>query len=241
MKPSSHRLQNILARAGLASRRGAATIIRTGQVKVNGKVVVEPGFRVTDRDRILLNEKPVPFRIKKRYLLLNKPQGYLCSRKDRFDRSLVLDLLPPKLRKGLYPVGRLDYLSEGLILLTNDGDWAQLFLRPRHRVPKEYLVTMDWPLVEERVKLFEKGIDIKGEIYRAERVESLNSHTIRITLVEGKNREIRKVIEKLGSHVKRLIRVRIGFLTIDGLASGCWRKLTKDEVNRFREMYGRHD
>lgn len=231
----------MLSKAGLSSRRGAISIIKTGQVSVNGKVIVEPGFKVKLGDVVLLNDKVVPFSVEKKYFIINKPRGYLSSRKDDFGRSLVIELIPKKLRKGLFPVGRLDYFSEGLILLTNDGDWAQLFIRPKHQILKEYLVTIDRPLTFEALKQFEKGLEIKGEMYKAEKVEYINPHTLKVTLIEGKNREIRKVIHALGSKVNRLVRIKIGFLSLDGLEPGRWRKLTKSEIEMFWKYYGYHD
>lgn len=239
-KPPTLRLQSLLAKAGLCSRRGAVTIIQTGQVKVNGRVVLEPGLRVGPQDEVLLNNRPVPFAVPKRYLMINKPRGYLCSRKDSFGRALVLDLIPKKYRKGLYPVGRLDYDSEGLLLLTNDGDWAQLFLRPRYGVPKEYRVLLDRPLPLEQLKRFEQGIRIEGEILRARSVKLLEPRLVEVVLVEGKNREIRRVMEKLGARVLRLVRQRIGHLGLEGLDVGCWKKIERGDVERFWADYGRH-
>lgn len=239
-KPLSLRLQNVLARAGLCSRRGAVTVIKTGQVKVNDKVIVEPGYRVQDDDVVTLNGKIVPFKVRKRYFLVNKPRGYLCSRKDHFERSLVTHLLPDKLRKGIFPVGRLDFNSEGLILLTNDGEWAQFFIRPKYQILKEYLVTVAYPLEKEKITKFEKGLIIDGIKYQAQKVEVLSPHTFKITLTEGKNREIRKVIQKLGSKVERLVRIKIGPFDIMNLPQGSWRKLDKKEVTMIKEQYGRN-
>ncbi len=240
-RPLNLRLQNVLARAGLSSRRGAITIIRTGQVRVNGKVVVEPGFRVQESDVVSVNGKVVPFRVKRKYFLLNKPRGYLCSRKDSFERPLVTQLLPDKMRKGVFPVGRLDFLSEGLILLTNDGDWAQLFIKPKYQVPKQYLVTLARPLDIENAKRFERGLEIDGVKYKAKKVEIINPHSLKITLTEGKNREIRKVMQKLGSKVERLVRTKIGPFEIDNLPQGSWRKLDDKEVKMCQELYGHND
>lgn len=226
----SIRLQVYLSRSGVASRRSSEKIILDGRVKVNGKVVTELGTKVFPSDEILLDGKKLFIEEKMRYVLLNKPSGYVCSLSDEKNRPVASDLLKEKYPERLYNVGRLDMFSTGLIIFTNDGEFAKILSHPSSELEKEYIVetsvTLPWDLAES----FEKGIRIDGVFYRCKEAHDVNARRMKIVLVEGKNREIRKVFASREIGIKRLVRVRIGNVQINGLKPGESRELTESEV-----------
>lgn len=227
------RLQKFLADAGVASRRAAEGFILAGRVRVNGRRVLTLGTRVDpNRDEILVDGKPA--RPKRRlYVALNKPRKYVCSRKDERGRSTVHDLLP-KEWGHLFTVGRLDYDSEGLIFLTNDGDFSLHLTHPRYGLRKKYLVTVDGRVDEDRARRLRAGVIDEGQrlhalsvrVHHAGRAGSL----VEIDLAEGKNREVRRMFGALGLTVKRLQRVQIGKIKLAELQPGRWRTLTEREI-----------
>jgi len=231
---SGTRLQVFLAHAGLASRRAAEGIIATGRVSVNGVVVSEQGSKVFPGDTVLVDGKPVRAESRRYYLALNKPPGYICSSSDPQGRPLALNLLPGEIHERLYNVGRLDFLSCGLIFFTNDGDFAARLGHPGSGLEKEYIVEATGHIPDEAALAFEKGITIEGEYYRAQTVQRVNSRALRIVLIEGKNREIRRVFSHFHLHPSRLRRVRIGPVQLGSLAEGESRPLTKQELEKLR-------
>jgi 23S rRNA pseudouridine2605 synthase len=227
------RLQAFLAHAGVASRRACEKIILDGRVAINGRVVSELGVRVMPGDSVSLDGRKVGPEGRKRYILLNKPAGYISAMHDPEGRPLAVSLLHG-VEERVYNAGRLDQWSSGLLLFTNDGELAYLLVHPSGGVEKEYQVLADGPLGEDFFSAFRAGIDIDGVVYRARSVERLGPDSARIALVEGKNREIRRVLERFGRRAKVLRRVRIGALSIGDLGEGSFRDLTEAEVEELR-------
>ena len=224
------RLQAFLAHCGVASRRASEKIILDGRVSVNGQVVTELGTKVTSDDIVLVDGKPVKLEENKRYVLLNKPAGYVCSNSDEQGRDSAIDLLKEYYSERLYNVGRLDMFSSGLIIFTNDGDFAARLSHPSSELEKEYIVDSSLPLPRNLAEEFMHGVRIDGVFYKCKFAKELNSHRMQIVLIEGKNREIRRVFESRNVAIKRLVRVRIGNVEMNKLASGGHRDLTQEEV-----------
>jgi 23S rRNA pseudouridine2605 synthase len=222
------RLNRFLASAGLGSRRSVEELITTGQVKVNGRVVTDLATKVSPDDavkvgsRLLHQEKTLT-------AVLNKPRGYVCTASDDLDRRTIFDLLPPTWPR-VFHVGRLDKESEGLIIVTNDGDLSLALTHPRYKIDKEYEVLLDKPFVPtDRAKLL-KGFHIMGGRAKIEHLEQLGPNHLRLTLNQGIKRQIRLMLYELGYEVERLVRVRIGILKIGETRPGDWRILTPKEI-----------
>jgi len=227
------RLQKILARAGVASRRASERIIAAGRVKVNGAVVTAMGVQVEPgRDVVTVDDRPVG-RKSRRYIALHKPRGFICSRAPEERRNRVADLLPQEW-SDLFSVGRLDYQSEGLILLTNDGDFCLKLTHPRYRIPKVYVAGVRGRVKPETLRKFTRGVLSAGEKLQALRARLLTanntSSTVELELTEGKNREVRRLFEAENLTVERLLRVRIGPVKLGELPAGKWRALTESEI-----------
>lgn len=227
------RLQKFLADAGLASRRACEQFIVDGRVEINGRKVNELGTRVDPaHDRVLLDGAPVKAK-RKLYVALNKPRGFLCSRTDSSNRRCAGDLLP-KEWSNLYSVGRLDYDSEGLLFFTNDGEFCLRLTHPRHGVRKQYRVTVEGRLDPAMLGKLKRGVLSGGEQLKAERVRLIaanSSHSVaEVELVEGRNREIRRMFESLGLKVDQLRRTQIGRIKLGELPAGKWRTLSPAEV-----------
>jgi 23S rRNA pseudouridine2605 synthase len=228
------RLQVFLARAGAASRRASEGLIQAGRVRVNGQIVTTLGTKVAPGDEVRLDGKILQPERRLHYLALNKPPGYLCSSRDPQGRPLALQLLPAGVMERLYSVGRLDYLSSGLVLFTNDGDFTARLSHPSSGVEKEYLVESTVPIPEDPVERFLEGVEIEGELYRAKQVERLDRKTLRVVLVEGKNREIRRVFSHFHLHPRLLRRVRVGPVILGTLPEGQSRPLTEREMTELK-------
>jgi 23S rRNA pseudouridine2605 synthase len=214
----------------MASRRGAEKMIGEGRVQLNGKVVTVPGEKVRLGDLVLLDGRPVRPETQLWYLALHKPSGYICSSSDPQGRPLARELLPRDIRERLYNVGRLDFLSSGLILFTNDGDFAARVTHPSSGIEKEYLVEAVGPIPDKVVEDFARGLVIDGEQYRARKIEKLGRKTLKICLVEGKNREIRRVFSHFHLHPQRIHRIRIGPVLLEDLGEGLSRPLRGVEM-----------
>lgn len=228
---SGKRLQVYLAHAGVASRRAAEEIILAGRVTVNGTVVSAMGAKISEGDLVCLDGKPVEPEANKRYVLLNKPSGFVCSLSDEKGRPVAADLLRDKYAERLYNVGRLDMYSSGAIIFTNDGDFAAVVGHPSAEIEKEYVVEASLPFSDEVIKAFTSGIRIDSVFYLCKSAERLSSRRMKITLIEGKNREIRRVLEHFGIRVKNLIRTRIGPVTLGEMKYGEFRNLTPNEIS----------
>ena len=224
------RLQVFLAHSGVASRRASEQIILDGRVSVNGQVVTELGTKVTAADEIAVDGKKINLEEKKRYVLLNKPAGFVCSLSDEKGRSVAADLLKEKYSERLYNVGRLDMYSKGAILFTNDGDFAAKLSHPSSQVEKEYIVETSQDVSQETAKLFEHGLRVDNVFYKCLHCDVLKARKIRIVLIEGKNREIRNMLESQNIGTKSLVRVRIGCVNLDDLKPGESRDLTSAEI-----------
>jgi len=224
------RLQAFLAHCGVASRRASEQIILDGRVAVNGNVVTELGTKVTDKDVVTVDGKKVQLEAKKRYVILNKPAGFVCSSSDEKGRAVAADLLKEKYSERLYNVGRLDMYSKGMILFTNDGDFAAKLSHPSSQIEKEYIVETSQDVPSDFPEKFEKGIRIEGVFYKCKRCEILKPRKVKIVLIEGKNREIRTVLESQNIGTKSLVRVRIGQVNLDDLKPGDSRELTENEI-----------
>lgn len=224
------RLQAYLARCGVASRRASEQYILAGRVSVNGKVVTELGTKVSSGDSVTVDGEPVKLEAVKRYVLLNKPAGYICSLADEKGRLVAADLLKPAYEERLYNVGRLDMFSSGLIIFTNDGGFAAKLSHPSAELEKEYIIETSIGIPRSLASDFEKGIRVGDVFYKCLKAEQMNARRIRIVLIEGKNREIRRVFEAKQIGIKLLERVRIGNVTSDGLKTGQFRDLTEREV-----------
>jgi 23S rRNA pseudouridine2605 synthase len=235
MKAPGQRLQVFLAHAGIASRRAAEEIITAGRVSVNGVIVSTQGSKVFSGDVVMVDGKPVQAETRRVYLALNKPPGYMCSSSDPQGRPLALDLLPKEIDERLYNVGRLDFMSCGLIFFTNDGDFAARLGHPRSGMEKEYLVEATGHIPDETIAAFRQGITIEDVHYRAQTAERVSSRSVKIVLIEGKNREIRRVFSHFHLHPSRLRRVRIGPVQLGNLAEGTSRPLTAPELAQLRQ------
>ncbi|NLK69771.1 MAG: rRNA pseudouridine synthase [Clostridiaceae bacterium] len=232
------RLQKALAHSGVASRRRAEEYIREGRVKVNGQVVNEMGVVVTANDNIEVDGKPIKLESKKVYILLHKPKGYITSVSDPKGRKTVIDLIDG-IEERIYPVGRLDYDSSGLLFLTNDGQFANFLMHPKHEILKTYIVTVKGKPSENAIQSLRKGIKIENYITAPAYVNVLsiyeNKTKLEITIHEGRNRQVRKMCEKIGNPVIRLKRVAYGGVQLGNLKPGEWRYLTESEKKRLME------
>ncbi|MCX7026932.1 MAG: pseudouridine synthase [Spirochaetes bacterium] len=223
------RIQVYLAQAGIASRRACERLIEAGRVKVNGKTATI-GQSVLPGDEVMFDGRLAIPQNKLRYILLNKPPGFISTMADERNRPIAASLLGSAVKERVYNVGRLDQWSSGLLLFTNDGELAKFLIHPSGQVDKEYLVTTDLPIPQGFAKEFSEGIDLEGEIHKAISVEPVDERTMKVVLVEGRNREIRRVLEHFGLRVLALRRIRLGPLVIGKLAEGSFRELTAEEV-----------
>ena len=227
------RLQKFLADAGVASRRASEQFIADGRVSINGEIVRQLGVKIEPlHDRVLVDGKPVRAK-KKLYVALHKPRGCVCSKKDELNRPTIYQLLPREW-DNLNSVGRLDYDTEGLIFLTNDGEFALRLTHPRYEVRKKYVATVAGRVEADTLHKFTRGIFHEGEKLKAQSAHLISSTAARsvaeLELSEGKNREVRRLFESQGFSVKRLQRVQIGKIKLGELKPGKWRTLTEPEI-----------
>ena len=228
------RLQKIISAAGITSRRAAEGLILGGRVSVNGSVVTELGSKADpEADTITVDGKPLKIAAKRLYILLYKPVGYMTTLDDPEGRPLVTDLLR-EVGERVYPVGRLDYNTEGLLLLTSDGEWANRLMHPRHEVEKEYHVRVRGKVHRSQLDQLAGGVEIDGRKTAPARVrmvkEGEQNDWISITIHEGRNRQVRRMCEAVSLTVVRLRRVRYGSLSVDSLKPGEFRHLTEAEI-----------
>ena len=224
------RLQVYLARCGVASRRASENLILNGRVSVDGKIITELGTKVSGKEKICLDGKQIFPESEKRYILLNKPEGYVCSLADEKDRPIAASLLKDTYTERLYNIGRLDMLSGGAILFTNDGDFSAKVEHPSSEIEKEYEVITVFEYPDEVLQKFLRGVRIEGVFYKALSAERIAKNKMRIVLIEGKNREIRRVLKFFNIKIKKLTRVRIGCVHLSDLPSGKHRPLTSEEI-----------
>jgi pseudouridine synthase len=235
------RLQKIIAAAGLTSRRKAEELILQGRVAVNGVVVAELGSKADpERDHIKVNGKLLPRATRHVYLLLNKPPGYVSTVSDPEHRPTVVSLVSG-IKERVYPVGRLDYHSSGLLLLTNDGELANFLMSRRSKVPRSYHVKLEGRPEPAGLRKVEQGIVLDGQRTAPAQIRLLSPRDkpwFEITLVEGRYHQVRRMFERIGQPVLKLKRVRIAFLTDEGLGLGQFRNLMPSEVRRLKGWAG---
>jgi 23S rRNA pseudouridine2605 synthase len=238
------RLQKVLAHAGVGSRRHCEELILRGRVRVDGRTVRELGTKVGPDQQVEVDGKPVRAE-PVAYWLVNKPRGTLCTNYDPAGRPRAVDLLPAKVGQRLYPVGRLDEDSEGLLLLTNDGELANKLMHPRYGVEKTYLVQVAGRPTPEELSRLLQGVWLSDGRVKARRVKRLKrqgeSTWLQVVLNEGKNREVRRMLAKLGHKVMRLKRVALGPVRLRRLPAGKARPLTWPELNDLRHAASRSD
>jgi 23S rRNA pseudouridine2605 synthase len=242
-RPGAVRLQKLLSMAGVASRRTAEVLIAEGRVTVNGAVVTTLGAKaVPDVDTVKVDDRRIKPAARSRYILLNKPRGYVTTRRDPEGRRTVMDLLAG-VREYVYPVGRLDYDTEGLLLLTSDGDLAARLTHPRHEVPRIYEAIVAGTPSDEAIEELRRGVFLDGRrtseagVTRGATVGKGREQTTKLvlTLFEGRNRQVREMCARVGHPVRTLQRVSLGPLTLRGLPVGAWRDLTPSEVAALRD------
>ena len=238
------RLQKIIANSGFCSRRKAEELILEGRVRVNGKTIRELGYKAEDTDEIRIDDKPLPEEEKVVYML-NKPKNVISSTSDEHGRTTVVDLIDSPYR--LYPLGRLDYDSTGLILLSNDGALMQKLTHPANEVEKIYQVTIDGLISKGDMEKLEKGIAIENYISAPAKVRLIsrneNSYTsiLEVSIHEGKNREIRKMFKTIGYNVKKLHRIKEATIELGNLRSGEYRQLKPYEIKKLRNYLDRNN
>jgi 23S rRNA pseudouridine2605 synthase len=226
------RLNRFLAAAGVGSRRHCDQLIAEGRVTINGRVVTDFSTQPAEGDHVKVGGKLVRGE-RKLYIILHKPAGFVSTHADPNARDTIFDLLPPKFPR-LFNIGRLDAQTEGLLILTNDGDLAQRLTHPRYKVEKEYEVTLDRPWEAALAPKLLAGIMLDGERARMEKVQTIRMTRVRVVLRQGINRQIRRMFYELGFEVKKLVRVRVGHLRLGDLPRGHWRPLTKGELKSLQ-------
>jgi len=236
------RIQKRIAASGITSRRKAEELILEGRIKVNGEVVDTLGYKVGPKDEITVDDV-VLVRVQKRYYALNKPRGIISSCLDEHGRTTVIDILPSELKgERLFPIGRLDYDTKGIILLTNDGDFMNQMVGPKSGIQKEYLVRIKGVITSSELNALEKGVKINGRttLPAFAEIESIdrknNSSLVRLTITEGIYHQVKEMFLALGHEVKKLTRVRFGNIRIDDLKEGEVRSLTIHEVKTLYEL-----
>src|SRR5438105_1860787 len=223
------RLNRFLAAAGIGSRRQCDQLIAAGRVTINGERCTNFSAQPAVRDHVKVDGKLVPRRLPGLYIILHKPAGFVSTRSDPHARDVIFDLLPAKFPR-LFNAGRLDAQSEGLLLLTNDGDLAQRLTHPRYEIDKEYEVILDRPWDSALTPKLLRGISLGGRNAKIARLHSVTPTRLRVVLRQGINRQIRRMFHEIGYEMKRLVRVRIGNLRLGDLPPGHWRALTKREI-----------
>ncbi|MEG0994520.1 MAG: pseudouridine synthase [Bacilli bacterium] len=230
------RLQKVIANSGYTSRRKAEELITSGHVTVDGSIVTELGFKASPKNKIEIDGVRL-FNEQKVYYILNKPRGVVTTASDDKNRTTVVDLIDTD--KRIYPVGRLDYDTTGVLLLTNDGDFMQMITHPKNEIEKEYIVKVDGIVKGEHIVKMKSGVVIDGvksapAYVKLKAVNKVtNSSMLKIIIHEGKNHQVKKMVESTGFRVDKLKRERIGFLTTKGLKSGEYRMLTPKEISQL--------
>lgn len=233
------RINKFLAERGIASRRHADKMIEEGRVKING-VVAALGSAVEDTDVVTVDGQTITVKEKKElYYVMNKPKGYLTTAADDRGRKTVMELLPHDISR-VYPVGRLDYETEGLLILTNDGELAYRLMHPKSEIPKTYLVRVEGTMTEKDLNPLRSGIELDGVMTKKCKAHIVETHKlytkVHVTITEGKNRQVRRMFEAIGRTVDFLKRIKIGNLSLSGLDRGEVRELTEEEVLYLKNL-----
>jgi len=232
------RLHKYMAESGVASRRKCEELIAMGRVEVDGKKVTEPGMKISGNEEIKVDGRVIRHEQKKVYILLNKPVGYISSARDQFSRKTVLDLTEG-IKERIYPVGRLDYDTSGLIILTNDGELTNMLTHPRHEIHKVYRAVISGRLKDEDKEKLEMGVVIDNYKTAPAKIKLIEksgpNSVVEIAIHEGRNRQVRKMFESLGYAVLKLKRIAIGPIMLGDLEEGKWRHLSKQEIETLRK------
>ncbi len=221
------RINKYIASCGICSRRKADELIQEGKVELNGKVVTNLGEKVEEKDIVKIDGKEIFKEEKKVYIALNKPKGYVTTNSDQFNRKSVVELIHENVR--LFPVGRLDMYTEGLLILTNDGEFSNLMMHPRNKIEKTYVVTTNTMVSNEQIETLKNGVDIGDYITRPAKVKMISKDKLEIVISEGKNRQVRRMCEAVGINLLNLKRVKIGKIELGNLQTGKYRYLTEKE------------
>lgn len=232
------RLQKFIAECGIASRRSAEKIIESGRVCVNGELVDYMGCVIDpERDIVEIDGRVISPEKKKHYIMLNKPKNYVTTVSDDLGRPTVMQLVSD-IDARIYPVGRLDFDTTGLLIMTNDGDFANILAHPKHIVNKAYIARIDKPLDENQLERLRNGIDLDGTMTAPAKAENIKrpqkGFEVKITIHEGRNRQVRRMLEAVGVNVMSLKRISVGSLTLGNLPEGKWRRLSDAEINKLR-------
>lgn len=233
------RLNKYIAAAGVCSRRKADELIANGNVRINGAVMKEMGYDVADGDTVQVNGRIISAASKKVYVAVNKPLGYITSMDDDRSRATVAELVAD-IPERLFPVGRLDYNTTGLLIMTNDGDLTYTLTHPKHEVWKTYIATVSGVISDNRIARLRKGVDIGGFVTSPAKVRVIKQMprhaVVEISIHEGKNRQVRKMFAAVGNKVQELERVSIGDIRLGRLMSGHYRKLTREEIEYLKSL-----
>ena len=233
------RIAKYLAQAGIASRRQAEVMVTQGRIKLNGAVIselytsIDPDTDVVELDgHVLAIQKPV-------YILLNKPAGFICTVSDPQGRPTIMELVKD-VEQRIFPVGRLDYDTEGLILLTNDGEFANVIIHPRYKIDKTYQATVRGEIKDQALAKLRQGVELEDGVTAPARVELINRNyrqsIVRLTIHEGRKRQVRRMLTAVGYPVLNLKRISLGFLTLQGLQSGAYRNLQAEEIEGLKTL-----
>ncbi len=233
------RLNKYIAECGISSRRKADELIKSGRVEINGKICRELGIKINpQKDKIFVDGKQVLKLDEPVYIVFNKPKDCITTTKDEKGRISVLDYV--KIRQRIFPIGRLDRDTTGVLLLTNDGDFANMLMHPRYEIQKSYKVTLEQPIKPEDVFKLTKGIKLSDGVTQPAEVYVIpnsKNKEVGIIIHEGKNRQIRRMFESLGYEIKKLDRIAYGHITTEGLKRGQWRHLTRKEIEYFKKLF----
>ncbi len=232
------RINKYIAQSGIASRRKADELVKDGKVKINGKIVREVGVDVGENDIIEVCGRKIVEKEEKVYYILNKPLDYITAVSDDQGRPTVVELMPD-VQERIFPVGRLDYNTSGLLIMTNDGEFSYIVAHPKHKIYKTYLVKIQKRLSPEKISKLRGGIDIGGFVTSPAKVEILkevqSSTIVEISIYEGRNRQIRKMFKAVGNPVQELKRIAIGDIKLGRLKEGHYRKMRKDEIEYLKQ------
>ena len=237
------RIQKYIADAGVCSRRKAEEMILDGLVKVNGELLTELGYQMQENDVVAVSGQVISAPEKKVYYLMYKPRGYVTTVKDQFDRPCVMDLIGDEVKERIYPAGRLDYHTEGLLILSNDGEFVNAITHPKHHIEKKYLAVINGIIKEEAVEKLKRGVVIDGKktapakVFLSEIFK--DKCLVEVTISEGRNRQVRKMFEAVGHRVIELKRVQICPIEIGSLKEGRVRKLNPNEVQALLSIAGK--
>lgn len=242
------RINKYIASAGIASRRKAENLVSEGRIKVNGQIIYDLGYQVNeDKDIVEYDGKKIDINSEKLvYILLNKPEGYITSSKDQFGRKDVMDLVTD-IKERIYPVGRLDYETSGLLLMTNDGDLTYKITHPKHEITKTYIASVKGIPTSEELERFENGLEIEDYVTSKAKIRVLktdvkkNYSVCRVSIHEGRNRQVRKMFNAINHPVMNLKRVALGKISVNNVEVGKYRHLTDEEVNYLKNPTGKRD